>query len=251
MTALLFVDCESTGLTDQATVLEFAWTITSMDGDQRGPLRSRFCAIVAPGWNPLVPERRSPDDAAEWSRPPQPGQETDAVAMAVRSGLFDDWLACPAALRVQSGAALEQLVLDDVFAYTSPGETVHLAGNGVAQFDQPMLRRVCPRLVVPRGVFGGPVHYRPVDQSGNFTGMLGVFDARARAAVTSWYLNGQDDKRAYVWAPEHTPEAIREWLLDGRAEHRAGPDVARALVFQRAVWNYAEPLRKVINGASG
>ena len=49
---------------------------------------------------------------------------------------------------------------------------------------------------------------------------------------------------AYLFADA---EDTRSWLTDGAREHRAAPDVARAVVLQRLLWDYGADLRKVTN----
>jgi hypothetical protein len=249
MTALLFFDSETTGLTVSDTILETAWTITDLDGTLRVPLRSRFCEISRN--RPVVPMSRSTAGEPVWDDDSDPGwHPSDPVAckMAVDSGLFDAWLACPDTRRLKTGPELERLILDDVVGFTSPGEVVHIAGSGVAQFDQPLLRVHCPGLVYPQGAAGGPVHYRPVDQSGALTSLLGESNESKTTALIAWYLRYNGGTAADIelgMRPQYAygDDVPMAWLTGERGKHRAAPDVARAVVAQRALWAYGASLR--------
>lgn len=246
---LLFVDIESTALTTSATILECAWAVADVDGTLRLPLRSRFCEIAPRiGNGTTLPAQRSASGEAVWADHTFAGGDQTAMKMAVDSGLFDAWLACPEPRRLKSGSELERLVLDDIAACCDPKERVHIAGSGVAQFDQPLLRVHCPGLIYPQGVSGGPVHYRPVDQSVALTGLLGESNESKTTALIAWYLRFPDAdptvdlgmRPQYAYGDD-VPMA---WLTGERGKHRAAPDVARAVVAQRALWAYGASLRK-------
>lgn len=246
MTALLFIDLETTGLRNDCTVLEAAWTIADMNGVQRCPLRSRFCAVSPFGM--LVPHhRREGDNFPVWSFMSDK-DEHEALTMAVGSGLFDDWLACPSSQIVESGAELQRLLLDDIANCCASDEQVHIAGSGVAQFDQQLLRVHCPRVVAPPGEGGGVTHYSSVDQSIVQRTILGK---RMTNGLVEWYLASDQKNPGFIsigGAPSYaySKNNVRDWLWDGACEHRAAPDVARALVAQRALWQLCEPLRTVL-----
>jgi hypothetical protein len=246
---LLFFDAETSGLDDAATVLEAAWTLTDITGQLLVPLRSRFCQISHR--RPVIPLTRSASGAAIWNDgvdegwPPPDGK---ALEMGVESGLFDAWLRCPERRRIQSGPELQRLILDDIDSVCDPDTVVHLAGSGVAQFDHPLLRLHCPELVVPRGEFGGPVHYRTVDQSVTLTTLTGASNEPMTTALIAWYfrLDGSTDpdiplaiRPQYAYGDD-VPAA---WMAGERGKHRAAPDVARAIVAHRALWAYGASLR--------
>lgn len=266
MTALLVGDLESTGLNPRTlTVLECAWTICDIDGTQRLPLRSRYTAITAAGEdNLVVPLRRA---GGEWSN--RSHGSSFALRMAEDSLLFSDWSACPDDQIVRSGAELERLILDDIAAVVDPGEPnpdyrlvnppgtkqwlreperLHLAGAGVAQFDQPVLRLLCPR-VIPDFGRAGPTHYRPVDVSIAQTAMLGGSEDEKMIA---WALreyefgsNGNITQIQVGSPPQYAYPRPLNVLSQDKA-HRAAEDVARAIVIQRALWRYAAPLREAL-----
>jgi hypothetical protein len=244
---LLFVDIESAGLMPNATLLECAWTVTDVDGTLRLPLRSRFCRINH-GNGATVPLNRSAAGEAVWDDTGFYRGDKVAMQMAVDSGLFDEWLACPEANRLKTGSELERLILDDIAACCDPTERVHLAGSGVAQFDQPLLRVHCPGLIFPQGQPGGPVHYRPVDQSGALTALLGESDESKTTALIAWYLRLPDVDQSVELGmrPQYAygDDVPMSWLIGERGRHRAAPDVARAVVAQRALWTYGTSLRK-------
>jgi hypothetical protein len=246
---LLFFDAETTGLDDNATVLEAAWAITDITGQVLVPLRSRFCRISQR--RPVVPLTRSASGSAIWNDgvdegwPPPDGR---ALEMGVESGLFDAWLRCPDRRRIQSGPELERLIVDDIDSVCAPDTGVHLAGSGVAQFDQPLLRVHCPGLVFPRGKFGGPTHYRTVDQSVTMTALTGLSNTPMTDALIGWYLqfDGADASVELAMRPQYAygDDVVMAWLTGERGKHRAAPDVARAIVAQRALWTYGGSLRK-------
>lgn len=249
MTHLLFLDCETTGLTDDSTILECAWAITDITGAQLLPMRSRFCQIID-GLIPLpvVPGTRTAAGEPVWVDDSHRG-DRGALDMAVRSGLFDAWLQCPERRRVKSGGELERLILDDIDSVCDPDTVVHLAGSGVAQFDHPLLRLHCPGLVFPRGEFGGPVHYRTVDQSVTITALTGASNEPMTTALIGWYfrLTGHTDPDIQLgMRPQYAygDDVPMAWLTGERGKHRAAPDVARAIAAQRALWAYGESLRK-------
>ena len=247
MTALLFIDLETTGLRNDCTVLEAAWTVADMNGIQRCPLRSRFCAVSH--YRPLVPQhRREGGNVPVWSAMSDT-DEHEALTMAVGSGLFDDWLACPSSQIVKSGDELQRLMLDDVADCCASDEPVHIAGSGVAQFDQPLLRGHCPRVVAPRGELGGVTHYGPVDQSVALRALLG---SRPTVELVQHYLSSDDSNPEFISLGEapsyaYPKKNVRDWMWDGACAHRAAPDVARAVIAQRALWQLGVPLRYALD----
>jgi hypothetical protein len=241
------VDTETSGLTVNDTILEVAWALTDLDGTLRVPLRSRFCGI-SPG-RAVVPVSRSAVGEPVWDDQGWHPSDPVACAMAVDSGLFDAWLACPQGRRLKSGPELERLILDDIAAVCDPDETVHVAGSGVAQFDQPLLRVHCPGVMFPQGVVGGPVHYRPVDQSGALTALLGMSNESKTTALISWFCRYDGAAAADIAlgkSPEYAYDDgdVMGWLTGEGGKHRAAPDVARGIVAQRALWAYGASLRK-------
>jgi hypothetical protein len=243
---LLFADLETTALTDDATILEAAWALTDVTGRLLVPLRSRFCAITSD--LPTIPWKRSANREPVWVADIAPGRDPAAQQMAVDSGLFDAWLACPAHRRLRTGEELQRLILDDIDSVCDPDTTVHLAGSGVAQFDHPLLRLHCPELVVPRGEFGGPVHYRTVDQSVTLTTLTGVSNEPMTTALIGWYfrLDGSTDPDIpLAMRPQYaySDDVVMAWMTGERGKHRAAPDVARAIVAHRALWAYGASLR--------
>lgn len=247
---LLFFDAETTGLTEDDTILEVAWAVTDYTGAQLLPLRSRFTRIAR--GRPVVPLTRSASSAAIWDDGVDEGyQLPDQVAlqMGVDSGLFDAWLACPDRRKLQSGDELQRLLLDDVDSVATLDTPVHIAGSGVAQFDQPLLRVHCPRLVFPRGQMGGPTHYRPVDQSVAAMPLLGVSNESMTTRLIEWYsrlARGTDLGIELATRPQYaySDDDPSAWLTGLRGKHRAAPDVARAIVAHRALWAYGASLRK-------
>lgn len=267
MTALLFLDFESTGLTaHNLTVLEAAWCVTDMDGTERSPIRSRFTALSTSEEPPVVPDKTTMG-SHRWLN--ESAGNSYALTMAQESGLFTDWLACPRNQIIREAAELERLLLDDLAAVVDPGEPnpnysgynirlageqpgpwlreperVHLAGAGVAQFDQPTLRILCPKVSQGSGRVAA-THYRTVDTSVAQTVLLG----------------GAEDEKLIEWAraagspvdidialgfPPHYAYGNRDvisWLAKPKM-HRAAPDVARAIVIHRALRRFALPLRR-------
>jgi hypothetical protein len=237
LTACLFIDFECTGLDADATFLETAWAVCDIDGTQRTPLRSRYCAFTAPGAPLVAPHSRSANSTPVWSY--AEGDEV-ALAMAHQSGLFDDWLACPPELRLMAGAELQRLLLDDVVTHSAAGEYVHIAGAGAARFDFGVLAAHCPGVLpVPGARF--PTHYRPVDTSITQTALLGnnSEDAMIKWAIAT-YGDGIDIIETGRPPSCMYPGDVTDWAT---FRHRAAPDVARSIVIQRALWRYAEPLR--------
>lgn len=238
MTALLFIDYETTALDDNATILEAAFTITDLDGTPRIPVRSRYCGI-APLLDSVIPESRGDRGEAVWDvENPRCAGDPRAKEMAVESGLFDDWLACPDSQRLYRAAELERLLLDALASGCAPGEEVHIAGSGVAQFDQPLTRQYFPRVMAPQGVQGGPLHYGPVDQSVTQRTLLGGVEDDALIAWAGRTLGAE--------ALIVRGARLCSMPVDGPRRHRAGPDVARAVVVHRALWALSESMRGVL-----
>lgn len=250
MTALLWIDFESTALTPDATYLECAWAITDIDGTQRTPVSYRYCAFG--GSAALeVPQARSANGAPVWSR--GSGDEV-AMGMAVESGLFDGWLASAPASRLTSGAQLERLLLDDIAVGAhagcwddEPSEYVHIAGAGAARYDFGVLAAHCPGVVpVPGQRF--PTHYRPVDTSIAQTALLGN---NAEDKVIAWGINAYGENIAKIelgMRPQYSyTDNAWSWVALGANKHRAVPDICRAIVVQRILWRYAAPLRRDIS----
>lgn len=263
MTALLPIDFETTGLTPRATILEASWCITNLDGTQRLPLRSRYCAFSTS--DVVTPQSRNPNGCF-WT--PEGVGDRTALRMAEESGLFDDWLACPDSQILTSGKQLERLILDDVAAVcdlgsddhdpervhlagASPGrdpERVHLAGAGAARFDFDVLARHCPG-VVPYAGATAPLHYRPVDTSGNQTGLLGgTMDEELITWAFHAYEFGSNGNITSIKVGSPPQYAFPRELnvMSKDKPHRAPEDVARSIVIQRALWRFAAPLREAL-----
>jgi oligoribonuclease (3'-5' exoribonuclease) len=253
VTATLIVDAETTGLSEHDTILEIAWVICDQDGTERCSFRHRYTKISSV--QVIVPDYRGSEEEGVWTIHPtlEPGNPGNgfALRMAEDSGLFDDWLTCPDTEMLHSGTELQRLILDDITEYSAHGEPVHLAGSGVAQFDQPLLRTHCPRLVIPRAHFNGPVHYRTVDMSVTQMALLGQSTTETSSKLINWYMT-QADADGTVMAPVVSSAGYaygrghdsRSWIADGTTKHRAVPDVARAVILQRALWEYGTQLRK-------
>lgn len=244
---LLFLDMESTGLTEASTVLEVAWAVTDHTGEQLVPLRSRFTQISLD--RPAVPRSRSASGEAIWDDHGYAPADHVALQMGVDSGLFDAWLACPDRRKLKSGDELQRLILDDIDSVCTPDTPIHVAGSGVAQFDQPLLRVHCPGLVFPRGLMGGPTHYRTVDQSVIATGLLGRSNEAMTTDLISWYARLNTPPGLVVelgMRPQYAygDDVPGAWMVGERGKHRAAPDVARAIVAHRALWAYGASLRK-------
>lgn len=243
MTALLTIDFESTALeVATLTALEVAWCVTDISGEQRLPLRHRYCQITNAN-RALVPREHNVNDMF-WDR--NGGGDPAALKMAEESGLFDDWLASDPRTRLTTGAELQRLLLDDITEVTDPDvggvpEYVHIHGAGAARFDFSLLELHC-RGVLPRFGDRYPTHYRPVDTSGVQTGLLGN---NYEQDMIQWAQRtyGKQIGEIEVGRPPDYNFGPRP--LDG-ARHRAPVDVARAIVLQRALWRYAEPLRTEI-----
>lgn len=267
MTALLFVDLESTSLNPATlTMLEIAWCITDLDGIQRLPLRSRYTSIGAGQDTPKVyPTQGTGFTSSRWANPEH--GSAPALRMAEESKLCDDWLACPSEQIITSRGELQRLLLDDIAACCDPGERnpdrgplivmpgqerpspwlreperLHLAGAGVAQFDQPVLRQLCP-VVVPSPGRRGATHYRPVDTSITQTLLLG---GSQDAKLIDWGVRLYPDitdidldvPPRYAYRDRDT----EAWMSTEKM-HRAAPDVARSLVLYRALRGHAAGLR--------
>lgn len=200
---LVWLDFEMTGLdaysrasaddtADHAatdTVLEAAWMITTGELTQLTPLRSRITRLEPrePWARECTPLPDSEEWAAAWKTikespetdpevAEQVAQETGLSAIVVRmheeTGLADDFrLAASggdlysANRLLTSGAALEQLILDDLaecYSVYTP-KSIHLAGLGVSHMDQQVLGYHCPRLATTNE--GGLLHYRAHDPS--------------------------------------------------------------------------------------
>lgn len=245
MTALLFVDFETTELdVSFATVLEGAWVITNLDGRLRHPMQHRYMALHnrGPKVIPIHPKSEKP----RWLNYEQRMSSSQyARQMAENSLLFGDYLSCNPNLILQHGAELTRLLFDDISSYTaSSGETVHICGAGAARFDYSILSIHCPQLIPDKGQ--GLLSYRPVDTSGNMTGLTGD---KNESAVIKSFLSSPDcftDIELDV-SPRfsYSNRDVQSWLA-GSAAHRAAPDVARSIVTQRALWLVGEPLRQAL-----
>jgi hypothetical protein len=240
MTACLFVDFECTSLDSYATYLEVAWAMCDINGTQRTPLRSRYCAFAAPGVTLMLPQARSATTAPVWTASAVNDTDQVALDMAVESGLFDDWLACPRELVLTDGTELQRLLLDDVISHSLPDEYVHIAGAGAARFDYRVLEVHCPGVLPVKGA-RQPTHYRPVDTSIAQTALLGnnSEDKMIKWAIAT-YADGIDTIETGRPPACMYLGDVTDWSV---FRHRAAPDVARSIVIQRALWRYAEPLR--------
>lgn len=269
MTALLVVDLETTDLDPaKLTILEAAWCITDMAGQQRLPLRSRYTEITVAGHGAVTPDRYV-GGAYRWHN----GEHGNSYAlkMAEQSRLFTDWLACPRDQVLQQPRELERLILDDIHQACDMGELnpewrpgvaqstipssaiprwsreperIYLAGMGVAQFDQPILRLVCPKVVAHFGR-SGATHYRPGgDVSIAQTALLGGAEEHA---LIQWGLEEYGYPGIAGFTLGYPPQCAAgpgDWLVE--KPHRAVLDVMRAIAVQRVLWRVGEPLRKAL-----
>lgn len=164
----LMCDCETTGLLrtsptgPRLMVLEIAWMLVdAADLTQLTPLRQRYTALwELPAWR---------DRARAWSRlrrvSPQPGlwaeipMHPKARAMHEQTGLAGDWASsCPIRDVGQLDAAVAADVARARRALGDPPARLHLAGPGVAQYEQRLLPRIGSEVV-------GWCHYRCADTS--------------------------------------------------------------------------------------
>lgn len=271
MTALLFADFEFTSLDiDHATLLEGAWCIADLDGIQRTPLRHRYLMVAPEDGLEVHPRRGSGLGGgpgwwpADWSAP---YANPEALRMAEASGLHEDWLS-PHAVPLARAGDLERLILDDLLSVWDRGddepdaergraaEKVHICGAGAARVDFSILQKYCPAVVPAAGGGIYPVHYRPVDTSGNQTGLLG---SNYETEMIAWYLRKHGDADTHSLGENLGIEVggwptfgyqrgnVMEWLTDDKHRHRAVPDVVRALIVQRALWHFAAPLRTALS----
>lgn len=249
MVALLPVDFETIGLDARSlTALEVAWSIIDLDGTQRLPMRSRYCMFSQSRSLPcLVHPLAVQGDRRSWSYEGTDSSSKVARAMAVESGLFDDWLAAPKSSLITSGGQLERMLLDDIAEVCKPDEYVHITGAGAARFDFSILEQNC-RAVLPKPGTKYPTHYRPLDTSIVQTGLLG---SAHEVPLLAWGREtyGEDTYRIWLDTPPrytHSSDAVAAWLFDDAQEHRAAPDVARSIAVQATMWRYAAPLRAAL-----
>lgn len=276
MTACLHFDCETTHLDPtELMVLEAAWCVTGPDGAQRTDMRHRYTAITAAD-RACYPNRNGANSsvmmrAARWYN--DDAGHPEALDMAEKSGLYDDWCAAPASQVLCAAVELERLLLDDLAAHTDPGERAsivrrpfqivwnggeepewkrpperaHLAGMGVAQFDQPVLRLLCDGVVAEPGETGA-LHYRSADVSVTQQVLLG---STKEHELINWGVGEWGDGiTAIQWgaAPRcaYRPPGDTGWLTGEDKPHRAGLDVAKSIIIQRILWRWAMPLRQAI-----
>lgn len=253
MTALLFADFETTSLnTTFCTVLEGAWTVTSLDGIQRTPLRHRYMSLYKGNHSKVTPNNvASHSSGGQYFWHNYTHGDSVALKMAQDSHLFEDWLACAPVHRLEDGLELERLLLDDVSDGCLPGEDVHLCGAGAARFDYSILARHCPRVVPDFGErFKPRLSYRPVDTSGMQTGLIGeknekaLYDFYVKHGHSHRFDIELDDFPRYSYGDTNT----LEWVQSGVGGHRSAPDVARAMMSQRALWQLGAPLRRFLAG---
>lgn len=276
MTALLFVDLESTSLDPaKLTMLEFAWCITNVDGTQRLPMRSRYTLISAAEELVYPTHGMQGLSFSRWANP----EHGSAVAlrMAEESRLCAGWLACPSEQIVTSRGELQRLLLDDIAAACDSGvrnpdtqgtkiympgqarpsqwvrepECIHLAGSGVAQFDQPVLRLLCSTVVPPFGERGA-THYRPDDTS---VAQMPLLGGTEDSKLIEWAVReypGIADIDLDVFPLRYVfPDRDTETWMATEKMHRAAADLARSIVLHRALWAYGAPLRKALGLQDG
>jgi hypothetical protein len=254
MTAFLIIDFEATGLrVSDITLLEGAWAITDPSGSMRSPMQHRYLSIYNNklGHSPQIVPFKRDNEKAYWKNKEQRTGETEKFArsMAEKSLLFQDHIECNPDFVLRDGFELERLLLDNIADVCDTDETVHICGAGVARFDFSILRLHCPRVVVPSGV-RGQVSYRPVDTSGNLTGLVG---SKLEQGIIKWYIDSEagntfidlDESPRYCFGNRD----VASWLA-GERQHRSAPDVARAIVTQRALWSVGAPLREALGVVS-
>lgn len=164
----LMMDSETSGLLrttpagDRVVVLEAAWmVVNAADLTQLTPLRQRITALwELPSWR---------DRAQAWSRlrPVSPWliawdeipMHPKAREMHEQTGLARDWAAHPSIRDVRE---LDRLIRADVDTAREklggPEARVHLAGPGVAQFEDRLLPRIGSQVT-------SWCHYRTADTS--------------------------------------------------------------------------------------
>lgn len=226
------VDFETTGLrTGHCTCLEVAWCVCDIAGYQRTLLRSRYLALTPEGAAEVLPSWRGQPRSVDWSH--RNTADSTALTMAVDSGLADEWLKTPRNRILTRGNELSRLIADDLAYAVAADEPCHIAGSGVARFDFELLRLHCPAGVI------GAVHYRAVDVSVALTALTGANSAAqllAAHVASGGYCDIDVDvpPRCELM---RTDDQIAAWVTEGAEPHRAAPDVARAIVTQRALWS--------------
>lgn len=129
----LGIDLETTGLEEDAALLELSALI--LDADLR--VLASYTALVRPPTGALT-------------------RLSSVVAdMHSRSGLLRDLHAAPT---LKSILEVERDLLALLDEHEAAGVPIHVAGGGVAQYDQPYLTRWMPTLAAR-------LHYRPMDFS--------------------------------------------------------------------------------------
>jgi hypothetical protein len=273
MTANLVIDFETTDLHPQRlTILEAAWCVVDPAGRQRTPIRQRYTAICSSD-AAIVPDRQGAGHR-RWTGD-RNRHNPQALEMAVNSGLYDDWLACPRRRIITDAVELQRLILDDLEATVDPGkpnpaaqrpfqivipgteapppwlvepERAHVAGMGTAQFDQPVMRLLFPQVVADFGR-SGPTHYRPADVSVTQQVLLGH---TKEFELISWAAREWDDFNRMTLLEWSKPPLCEYDLPPGLGldaddkPHRAALDVARAIVIQRILWRFGAPLRAAL-----
>lgn len=273
MTAYLIFDCETTHLDPhRLTMLEAAWCVIGPDGSQRTSIRHRYTEFSA-GDNPrTVPDRHGAFHR-RWTGNNSAWCSGEALRMAEESGLYDDWSDCPNDRIIDRADELQRLILDDLAATVEAGkpnpdydrtrivvpeqdpqprwlvepERVHVGGMGVAQFDQPLMRLLLPRVVADFGR-SGPTHYRPADVSVTQQVLLG---STKEHELIEWAA-GQWGYPAFTALEWGLPPWCEYQPLDSTGligpdkPHRAALDVARGIIIQRILWRIGAPLREAL-----
>lgn len=183
-TLLAWVDIETTGLDEDDHVLEFAMILTDDSLN-----------IVAPPLSTLVQPTEATFERLN--------ANTFVREMHTNNGLLHELQASMSG--TEHAPTLEQL--DGIVAGLVTdaknkvgASVVHIAGGGVAAFDQPLVKRAMPQ-------FASTLHYRPIDIS----------------IVTGTYRYATGDTSRFAKTP-------------GKA-HRALADIKEDLDVARAVWD--------------
>ena len=181
---LLWTDLETTGLDPEDHIIEAAFILT----DARLNEVARYSTLVRP----------RPSTFARLMSAPSPVYE-----MHFSSGLIEELSeADPEGLPTL--AEIDETVRGLLRAHVPEGSTVHIAGGGVAQFDQSRVREHMPQTA-------RMLHYRPIDISVMATGYV-----IASGDAVTLAKSGAKAHRALADIEEDLEIARRAWALMSR-----------------------------------